>query len=139
MFLRRLHIQARRLAHRSRLFQIGLVASFWLLGEAIVRVTGLPLPGGIIGLALALGVLFLHGMSPMSLKRGADWYLADMLLFFIPAALAIVDHREFLGLLGVKIFAIILMSTVAVMAMTALTIDLLSRWRSRHAGSVSHG
>lgn len=131
MSTRAFRVSARRLAHRSRLFQIALVALFWLAGEAVVRATGLPLPGGIVGLGLALLVLFTQGLRPATLKRGADWYLAEMLLFFIPAALAIVDHREFLGLLGLKILAIILVSTLAVLGMTALTVDLVARLRDR--------
>jgi len=51
-----------------------------------------------------------------------------MLLFFVPAVLAALDHREFLGLLGLEILVIILISTALVMAATAFTIDLILRW-----------
>ena len=62
------------------------------------------------------------------MRRGANWFLADMLLFFIPAILAVLDHREFLGLLGLKILAVILTGTGIVMAVTALCVDLFYRW-----------
>lgn len=128
-------IRVRRLFRRSRLLQIGLLFAFWLAGEAVVRATGLPLPGGIIGLAFALAALSTGGIGISSVKRGAEWFLAEMLLFFVPAMLAILDHREFFGLLGVKIFAIIVLSTAAVMGVTALTVDRLYHWRERNAGS----
>jgi holin-like protein len=54
-----------------------------------------------------------------------------MLLFFVPAVLALLDHRELMGMLGLKIFAIILISTTAVMCVTALTVDLCYRWTER--------
>lgn len=133
MSQRRFVTLTRRIFHNSRLLQIGLVLAFWLVGEAIVRTTGLPLPGGIVGLALMLVVLATKGMSLLSLKRGADWFLADMLLFFVPAVPAVLDHREFLGLLGVKVFAIILVSTSMVMMVTALTVELSFRLKVRHA------
>ncbi len=44
-----------------------------------------------------------------------------------------LDHREFLGLLGLKILIVILVGTATVMGVTALTVDLCYRWRSRHA------
>ncbi len=130
-------VSFRRLFRRSRLLQIGLVLAFWFAGAALVRETGLPLPGGIVGMMLALAALSMGGLSLMSLKRGADWFLAEMLLFFVPAVPAILDHREFFSLLGVKILAIILFSTVTVMGATALTVDLCYRLRGCHAKSAS--
>lgn len=123
--------QIRRLVRRNRLAQIALVAVFWLVGEGLARLTGLPLPGAIIGLALALGLLLAGGLNVGSMKRGANWLLAEMLLFFVPAVLALLDHGELIGMLGLKIFAIILVSTAAVMCVTALTVDLCYRWSER--------
>jgi holin-like protein len=48
-----------------------------------------------------------------------------MPLFFVPAVLAVLDHRELLGAVGLKIVATILGSTFAVMVVTALTVDFL--------------
>jgi len=120
-----------RLFRGSRMLQIALVVAFWLAGEAVCRLTGLPLPGGIIGMGLALIALSARGLPVATMKRGADWLLAEMLLFFVPAVLAILDHRELVSLLGIKILAIILLSTVAVMGTTALTVDLCYRIRDR--------
>ncbi len=131
MLRRDILILVHRRFRRSRLLQVALVAAFWLAGEAIARTTGLPVPGSIIGLGLALAALCARGLNVASLKRGANWFLADMLLFFVPAVLAILDHREFLGILGLKVFGIILISTTAVMCVTALTVDLCYRWSER--------
>jgi holin-like protein len=126
------------LFRRSRLLQIGVVGAFWIAGEAIVRATGVPLPAGIVGLALALAALSARGLPVSTMKRGADWLLAEMLLFFVPAVLAVLDHRELVGILGVKVLAVIVLSTIAVMGVTALTVDLGYRWKVRHehAGTV---
>jgi holin-like protein len=123
--------QIRRLMRRNRLAQLALVATFWLAGESLARATGLPLPGAIIGLALALALLLAGGLKVTSMKRGANWLLAEMLLFFVPAVVALLDHSELAGMLGLKIFAIILLSTTAVMCVTALTVDLCYRWTER--------
>jgi holin-like protein len=112
-----------------------LIGVFWAAGEALARTTGLPLPGGIIGMALALTLFLAGGLKVASMKRGANWMLAEMLLFFVPAVLALLDHHELFGLLGLKIFALIVLSTTAVMCVTALTVDLCYRWSSRHDDS----
>ncbi|WP_407174740.1 CidA/LrgA family protein [Bradyrhizobium sp. STM 3562] len=125
---RNILVLARHRLRRSRLLQIALMGAFWLAGEEIARICGLPVPGGIVGMALALAVLCARGLKVASMKRGADWLLAEMLLFFVPAVLALLDHREFMGLLGLKILAIILVSTTAVMCVTALTVDFCYRW-----------
>ena len=54
--------------------------------------------------------------------------LTDMLVFFVPAVPAVLDHPEFLGWLGVKIVAVIAMGTIIVMAITAMTVELACRW-----------
>ncbi|MBS7540565.1 CidA/LrgA family protein [Ancylobacter lacus] len=117
-----------RLVRHSPLLQVGLVAGFWLAGEAMVRLLGLPLPGGLVGLALVLALLASGRLKRQNLRRGAQWLLADMLLFFVPAVLAVLDHGELIGLTGLKILFVILLSTVMVMVVTALTVEALSRW-----------
>ncbi|MGJ4998585.1 CidA/LrgA family protein [Bradyrhizobium sp. HKCCYLS3077] len=129
---RNIALPLRRLLRRNRLVQIGLLGLFWAAGEALARATGLPLPGGIIGMALALLLFLAGGLKVANMKRGANWMLAEMLLFFVPAVLALLDHRELFGLLGLKIFAVIIVSTTAVMCVTALTVDLCYRWTERH-------
>lgn len=131
MIPRKLSILSRQRLHRSRLLQIGLLIGFWLAGDALVRLTGLPVPGGIVGLFLVVLLLASGRLSLFSMRRGANWFLAEMLLFFIPAVPAVLDHREFIGLLGLKILAVILLGTVVVMAVTALTVDVVCRWSLR--------
>jgi len=128
MIVRKYLVASRRTLRLSRILQIGLIFAFWLAGEFLVRVFGLPIPGGIAGMLIVLVLLSSRRLSLGCMRRGANWFLADMLLFFIPAILAVLDHREFLGLLGLKILAVILTGTGIVMAVTALCVDLFYRW-----------
>jgi len=123
------------LMHRTPLLQLGMVAACWLAGEAVVRSLGIPLPGGIVGLAMLLLLLMSRRLSAPAMRRGAQWLLADMLLFFVPAVLAVLDHREFLGLVGLKILFVIVLSTAAVMLVTAFAVDRCYRWREAHAAA----
>lgn len=118
--------------HRNALVQLAIVFAFWGLGELIVAAVGWSLPGSIVGLALLLLVLASRRVSAVSLRTGSRWLLADMLLFFVPAVLAVVDHDEFLGLVGLKVLFVILASTAAVMVVTGFIVDRCHRWRSVH-------
>lgn len=118
---------------RSRVLQVALIVLFALLGQVLAKALGLPVPGGVIGMALVLALLATRRLRVRNVHRGASWLLAEMLLFFVPAVMSLLDHREFLGMLGVKLLVVILLGTAMVMAGTALTIDLCYRWMNRHA------
>lgn len=118
--------------HRSRLMQAGVLIGFWLVGEGLVRAADLEIPGGIVGFLLVLGLLLSRRVSLQSVKRGADWFVSEMLLFILPAVVAIVDHGELVSLMGLKVLLVIVAGTLAVMIATALTVDLCYRWSSSH-------
>jgi holin-like protein len=117
----------RRSVHRSGPLQVGVVIAFWLAGQSVAKLTDLPVPGGVVGMLTVL-LLFMTGrLSVLSMRRGAEWLIGDMVLFFVPAVLAVLDHRELVGLVGLKILGVILGSTLAVMGVTGLTVSLCSR------------
>jgi holin-like protein len=122
--------RAHRVIQRSVWLQLGIVLACWLAGEVLARAVGLPIPGAILGLAIMLVLLARRRLSAVSMRRGAEWLLADMLLFFVPAVLAVLNYPEFLGFTGLKILFVILASTVAVMVTTALVVDSAYRWRA---------
>ena len=119
----------RRFVHRNEPLQLGLLLAFWLAGQSMVRSTGLPIPGGVVGMLAVLLLFATRQLSVLSIRRGAEWFIGDMVLFFVPAALAVLDHRELLGLVGLKVLAVIVGSTLAVMGVTGLTVDLCYRRR----------
>lgn len=124
--------------HRSMVAQLGVLAGFWIAGGGVVRLLKLPLPGGIVGMAVVLALLSSGWLRAASVRRGASWLLAEMLLFFVPAVMAVLDHKELIGLDGLKIAAVILLGTVTVMGGTALAVDLCWRWTQRLSREARH-
>ena len=119
----------KRFVHRNGPLQLGLVLAFWFAGQSIVRLTGLPVPGGVVGMLAVLLLFATRWLSVLSMRRGAEWLIGDMVLFFVPAVLAVLDHRELLGVVGLKVLGVILCSTIAVLGVTGLTVDLCFRRR----------
>ena len=129
----------RRRCRSSKLLQVIIILLFWGAGESVVRATGLMVPGSLVGLVIVLALLATKRLKVWTVRRGANWYLAEMLLFFVPAVLAVLDHPEFLGLLGLKILFIITLGSLMVMVVTAMVIDLCIRFKNRekvHAESI---
>ena len=60
------------------LYAITALFAFQLLGEAIVQLTGLPLPGALVGTLLLLAALLLHGRLPESLEKAAGVLLQGL-------------------------------------------------------------
>lgn len=117
----------------SRWLQVLVLIAIWYLAELLVHWLHVPISGGVAGLLLLL-TLFATGLiNPRNLRRGAMWFLAEMLLFFIPAVPALINHREFLGWLGIRVLIVILAGTLIVMVTTALVVELYFRWLTRHA------
>ena len=116
--------RVQRFVHRNEGLQLGLVLVFWLAGQRLVELTGLPVPGGVIGMLAVLVLLATRRLSVLSIRRGAEWFISDMVLFFVPAVLVLLDHRELLGLVGLKVMGVIVGSTLAVTGVTGLTVDL---------------
>jgi putative effector of murein hydrolase LrgA (UPF0299 family) len=48
-------------------------------------------------------------------RAGARWLLAEMLLFFVPAVVAVVNYAQLLMVDGWRIFAVIALSTLMVL------------------------
>ncbi len=130
--LRRSRLNFKRWLRRSTCLQIGLLVAVWLLADTLMRYLGVPVPGGIVGLFVLLLAFALHWLSPRSFAQGAQWLLAEMLLFFVPAAMILLDNRQMFGWLGVKLLAVVVGGTVLVMAATALTVEWLFRRSQLH-------
>jgi holin-like protein len=118
--------------------QVALVLALWGAGEAVVRWLDLPLPGGIVGLGLLLALLGSGWLPARFVRGGANWLIADMLLFFVPAVMAAREHRELLGALGVKLGIVIVVSTLCVMAGTAWLVALSQAWTARWRRELQH-
>ncbi|MDR2305943.1 MAG: CidA/LrgA family protein [Paucimonas sp.] len=114
------------------LAELTVLFSLFLIGGRLAAWLAWPIPGGVMGLALLL-VLFASGvLKPAMLQLGAGWLMAEMLLFFIPALMSLLDYGSLLRSEGWRILLVIAASTLLVMVVTAVTVELVCRWRLRH-------
>ena len=76
------------------LYALTALLAFQLLGEVLVQLLGLPLPGAVAGMLLLLAGLLALGRVPQALERIAGGLLQHMMLLFIPAITGVMLHFD---------------------------------------------
>ena len=109
------------------ILQIVAILAFYGAGDALAHLSHSPLPGSVVGIGLILLAFRFRLLRPEHLREGALALLGRMLLFFVPAVPAIIDHPEFFGMLGVKLLLVVVCGTLMVMAVTGMVVQMVAR------------
>lgn len=126
------------------ILSLTLILLAQLIGEALARATGLPVPGPLIGMALLLLFLVVRDRAsrlasrilapPLvdgRLESTGKGLLANLSLMFVPAGAGIVGRLDVLAVHGVALAMVVVVSTVTTLAATALTFVIVSRWLAK--------
>ena len=115
--------------------QVVLYAGLFVFADYLVNRWHLPLPANLVGMVLLLALIVCHIVPLKWVRAGSRWLLAEMLLFFVPAVVAVVNYAQLLMVDGWRIFVVIALSTMMVLAATAWVVDKVYRYelkRMRH-------
>jgi holin-like protein len=93
-------------------------------GEALSRLAHLPLPGPVLGLLLML-VLLQWPAVRAPVAAAAEPLLQHLSLLFVPVGVGVVTHLGLVGQFGGRMLAVIVLSTWAGLAVTALVLRAL--------------
>lgn len=99
-----------------------------LVGEAIVAVSGLPVPGAVVGMGLVLLLLVTRRGQMPELRRGGSALLMLVPLFLVPVSVGIMEQAAALQADAWPLAASLVISMVLGMAATGLTIRWLRRF-----------
>jgi holin-like protein len=106
---------------------LALLLACQLAGEVLARVTGLPVPGPIIGLLLLFAGLALRRRPAEALDEPADGLLAHLSLLFVPAGVGVVQYLPLLADQWLPVTASVVGSAVVAIAVTGLAMKLVAR------------
>jgi putative effector of murein hydrolase LrgA (UPF0299 family) len=110
-----------------------VILGFQLLGEAIARATGLPVPGPVIGmLGLVAALASIPGLGAR-IAPTAQGILGALTLFFVPAGVGVIAHLGVLREAGPALALALVVSTVAAIAAGALAFVAVARLTGRGA------
>ncbi len=102
-----------------------------MLGELIARLLSLPVPGPVLGLVLLLALLLIKGEVPPGLRQAAETLLRYLALLFVPAGVGIMLHWQLIHADWPIMVAVLVLSTLLTIAVTALTLQYMMRREAR--------
>ena len=113
------------------MLQILFIHIFLFLGSAVKSIVPIPIPAAMVGLLLLFFSLLLGIVKLEWIEQGGNWLLAELLLFFIPSAVGIVNYEEMLSWQGFMSILLIGLSTFIVIGSTAFIAEKLNNWKER--------
>lgn len=97
---------------------------FQSIGELLARGVGLPLPGPVMGMVLlVLALRWPLVREPVSVC--ADFLLSHLSLLFVPVGVGVMTHLSLVSQYGVRMLAVLVLTTLAGLGVTAVTLHLL--------------
>ncbi len=110
----------------------------WLLvlqsvGELLARGLKLPFPGPVMGMLLLLFALRWSAIrEPVSVC--ADFLLSHLSLLFVPVGVGVMTHLSLVNQYGFRMLMVIVLSTLAGLAVTVLSLYGLHRVKDNKKG-----
>lgn len=105
-------------------FQIALIFVIWMIAYALKNRLNLPIASGILGFFLLLMLLQTKCLKLETVEQGANVLLAELLIFFIPPVVGVIQYQELLISNGLKILIVIVLSTAMVMATSVWVVKI---------------
>ncbi|MEF2968269.1 CidA/LrgA family holin-like protein [Paenibacillus sp. M1] len=115
------------------ILQVGILILISLAMNFLAQRLHLPIPGSILGIIVLFALLKLNVIQLKWIEQGANWLLAELLLFFIPAAVGVMKYIPLLEQEGVQILIVVIASTVIVMVSSGLVASRIAKRRERKA------
>jgi len=114
---------------------LAILLMFQFAGEMMQAVTGLPVPGPVIGMVLLLVALLAKLPVPAGIHATSRKLLAYLGLLFVPAGAGVVTRLPMIGAHWLPIVIAVVGSTIITMVITAVVMRGLERlgtvnWRA---------
>ncbi len=109
--------------------QLLIILLFVFIGESVSIFLHLPIPGNIMGMLFLLIALLTGLLKLPQIETAADFLLEHMAVLFIPAGVGILTVMGFIQDIWLFIVIISVVSTIVVMAATALIVNFLRKGR----------
>lgn len=121
--------------HLTVLSQLALIILVWAAADLIQTTLELPIASGVLGLFLLLLLLQFKWIKLSMVEQGAQFLLRNLLLFFIPPVVGLIQYQELLWQRGGQLVFAITVSTICVMVSSVWSIQWLLRKSTQQAQS----
>lgn len=115
-------------------FTIGfsILLCYQLIGEGIVFLLGLPIPGAVIGLLLLFMTLLWQKEQLLNyIQKVANGLLGNLLILFVPSTVGIMVYFHYIAQQWLPILAAVIVGALVTIVVTGLTLQFLIRREDR--------
>ena len=105
---------------------IFLLILLQLIGESIVQVSGLPMPGAVVGLVLLYAMLVWRGAVSEEMSRTSGFLLQNLGVLFVPAGVGVIAYLPLIAAQWGDILLVLIVSVCSTIAITGLVVKRLS-------------
>ncbi|PAD05690.1 CidA/LrgA family holin-like protein [Bacillus velezensis] len=111
--------------------QIALLFIFARLINWVTAALHINIPGSIIGIVMLFTLLHFKIIKLEWIELGAAWLLGELLLFFIPSAVGVIEYGDIMSKFGVSILLVVVISTFVVMVSTGTLTQLIAKRKEK--------
>lgn len=109
------------------LYAIALLLTCQLIGEALVKLLHIPIPGPVLGMLLLFSLLLWQRRSFQALESVTHTLLRYLALFFVPAGVGVIVYLGKLSDIWLALLITLLLSTIVTIVITGLLMQWLVR------------
>lgn len=111
--------------------QIAFFIMITLILNKLTYMLHIHFPAGILGMILVFILLQTKVLRLEWLESGAKWFMAELLLFFIPSAVGMISYESLLLNDGIQILLVVIAGTMIVMVCSGLIAQAIAKRKGR--------
>lgn len=112
--------------------QVLALAFIGVVGNYLQQWLNLPLPGTLVGMLLLFALLMTGVVKLEWVEQGAAVLIGELLLFFIPSAIGVIQYTQLFGTTGAMLLGVIVTSVITLLA--SVLVITLSVMKLRRKG-----
>ncbi len=105
----------------------GILVGFHAVGSIIAGVTGVPIPGNVLGLVLLAAAMLLGWIRVAWVESVADLLVDNLAFLFVPAGVGVMSYFDLISRAWLPISISIVLSLVLVLIVTGKGYELAER------------
>ena len=112
---------------QTLLKEFSIILIIYFLGELIQKISGLPIPGNVMGMLILFLGLYTGIIKLKMIGKISDFLLDNLAFFFLPAGVSLITCFALLEGKWTAVLGVSLISTVVTLGVTGLTVELVKK------------
>ena len=103
-----------------------IIFGIYLLGVLITDITGVPIPGNVIGMVILFVVLYLKVIKVEQISTISNFFLEHLAFFFIPAGVGLISSFSVIKNIWLQLLIVCFVTTAITMICTGLVVQKIA-------------